>query len=196
MSSTTERISQRVVDLIPTVPRGLLERGAIAAAKNLEDERLVALRDVWDGRSGRLILGPTGAGKSLALAQAARRFALSRSRGEDAPKVVWYRADELARALGERGGTESVSRAKTAALLIIDDLGWERWHETLLEVVGSRYDGRKVTTATTGLKMADFVNRYGDAFLRRIVEVGDGGAIDLWRHRQMEQLQLSVGGTA
>jgi DNA replication protein DnaC len=112
---------------------------------------------------------------------AARRFAIARARGsEDVPRVLWYRADELSRALKERGGSEEIQKAKMTRLLIVDDMGWEPYHDTLTEVIAARYDGNRPTAATSGLTQAGFVSRYGDALLRRISEVGEGGVVDTW----------------
>lgn len=177
----TNRINHRIVDLLPSVPRRLLEPGAVAAAQRLTEARLANIRDTWDGKSGRLVLGQTGRCKSVALAMAAKRLAIARARGDESvPRVLWCRADELARSLKERGGSEEVAKAKNVGLLIIDDVGWESFHETLTEVIAVRYDRSKATAVTSGLEQDGFIRRYGDALVRRIVEVGNGGVVDLW----------------
>lgn len=157
------------------VPRRLLEPGAVEAARRIADPRLTTILQRWGGSSGLLLLGPTGAGKSLSLALASRRLAAGRLRGFDLPKVTWFRADELT-----RGGREMVSQAKRAEVAVLDELGWEYRTDVVLEVIGARYDAGKVTAATSGQNLGGFLKRYGDAILRRLIEVGGGSLVNVW----------------
>jgi len=90
----------------------------------------------------------------------------------------WFRADELA---GAWSDANLVNRAKTDRLVIVDELGWERFAGIVQEVVGCRYDDDLPTVVTSGLTREKFVERYGDAMERKITDVGNGGVIDLWQ---------------
>lgn len=160
---------------LPGVPRYLVEVEPGALARHIADRRLLAIACRWNADSGRLVLGPTGVGKSLSFAQAARRLAAARDRGLRVPKVFWFRADELA-----RGSAETIAQAKRAPVVVLDDLGWERRGRVITEVIGARYDAGRVTVATSGLTAVMFLDRYGDAILRRLVEVGGGELVDAW----------------
>ncbi|MBK8994636.1 MAG: ATP-binding protein [Myxococcales bacterium] len=153
---------------------------------------------------GRLICGPTGVGKSLALAlvlrrvmrvEAAQRYDAADDYGRDALALVvsdyvWARAQDLPVArlqtrLGD-GEAELIANAKRADVLVLDDLGWESQRanaaDVVLEVIATRYDAGKPTLVTSGLTLADLTERYGAAVVRRICETGGlpGRVLDLW----------------
>lgn len=153
---------------------------------------------------GRLICGPTGVGKSLALAlvlrrlmraEAAQRYDAADDYTRDNLALVcrdhvWTRAQDLPVArlqtrLGD-GEAELVSRALAADLLVLDDLGWESQRagaaDVVLEVLAARYDAGSPTLVTSGLQLAAVRERYGDALIRRICEAGGlpGRVLDLW----------------
>lgn len=140
------------------------------------DQRLLPIARSWDGVSGRLLLGPSGCGKTLT---AARAGALIRD-AKTETWVQWIRADELSRMLSIRGAAEEIENLKSARVLIIDELGYERWPELCLEVIGSRHDWERPTLVTSGLKLDQFLERYSEATARRISETGGGSIVNLW----------------
>ncbi len=150
---------------------------------------------------GRLVLGPTGIGKSVTGAAVIRRmlgmlpehYGL-RGRRMERPKwreLAYIRAFDLpnarlALALG-KGEADLVEKAKRAEFLVLDDVGWESRRagadDVVAEVIAARCDVGLPTYATTGLRLAQFEERYGNAVVRRIVESGglSGRVIDCWR---------------
>lgn len=159
------------------IPKKYLTQGAKQALCRVTTEPLRELAKSWEGASGVAILGDTGCGKSLCAALGCERV---RKVHESEGWVKWIRADELSRLLQERNGAELVNLVKEARLLVIDELGYERWPETILEVVGSRYDHERPTVLTSGLRSEPFALRYSDATIRRVTETGDGMLIDCW----------------
>ena len=79
-----------------------------------------------------------------------------------------------------------VAEAKRTHVLFLDDVGWESRRagadDVISEVIASRYDSGYPTYVTSGLTLAGFTERYGDAIVRRIVECGgmSGKVVDLW----------------
>lgn len=152
-------------------------------------------------QGGRLILGPTGIGKSVAGVAWLRRLIgmraenyLPRSMGKlpmsQYPRLVYVRAFDLPNArLAAKFGTgeaDLVERAIAADFLVLDDIGWESRRagadDVVPEVIAARYDAGRVTYATTGLRLEQFTARYGDAVVRKLTEASGlpGKMIDLW----------------
>ena len=137
-----------------------------------------------------LMLGRTGAGKTLAARLMARKVG-RRWAGESIAKqkhrlehsdiytverlgIAWYSATELALAVARhplgKGAPEEVDKARDGSLLVLDDLTWPQRDDTTLEVLGHRYDNGKPTIATAGCSRADLIARFGDAVVRRLLE--------------------------
>lgn len=154
------------------IPRRYLDAPVTA----VKDARLRALRDTWSGLCGILALGPSGIGKTLTMALLGS--ALAKEHNE--AWTQWIRADELSRALSVRGGAEDIDQLKAARVLVIDELGYERFPELCLEVIGARHDWNRPTLVTSGLKLDAFLERYGEATARRISETGKGCVLNLW----------------
>lgn len=155
------------------IPRRYLE----ASRLNLEsalDPRCSQWASNWKGASGAILIGPTGCGKSTAAALAANRVKQTDTWAK------WVRADELSRILSERGGIEHVQVIKQARVLVLDELGYERFPELLLEVLGARHDACRPTVVTSGLTLDAIAARYSDATVRRILEIGTGSVVDCW----------------
>lgn len=140
----------------------------------------------WKRPSGSAIFsGPTGIGKTLCLVALGR--GLVGRLGSDKPseedrwwlrRVRFVRAAHLVRAhrqhpLGS-GEPPEVERAVTASLLLLDDVGNERDDRdgVMFDVVDRRYMRNRPTLLTTYLGPEQLANRYGDAFIRRLLDHG------------------------
>lgn len=129
-----------------------------------------------------LILGPTGAGKTVAAALAFRRLLAAGVADPGVPWFMaagasWYDASELARArrgwpLGQ-GDPPEHERAARASILFLDDLGQERLDDgSVRDVLNARYESERPTVVTTGLRMSELVTRYDAQLVRRILQGG------------------------
>ncbi len=131
-----------------------------------------------------LLAAPTGSGKSaglLAWLWRERSRLIARAQGGEENVAVstflWATGPELAVArrnasLGEEAPL--IRYSLDCALLIMDELGFEKLTEVPFEIIDHRYRRGGVTVVTTGLKPAEFRARYGDAMYRRLTE---GGAV-------------------
>ena len=149
---------------------------------------------------GRLVCGPSGIGKSVAGIAVMRRLhplkpsnmndLWDNPEAETGPSSLWARAFGLANArleskLGD-GEASAVRSAIAANFLVLDDMGWESKRagadDVIAEVIAARYDAGRITYATTGISYSAFVDRYGSAVVRRIVESGGlkGKVVDVW----------------
>jgi len=133
----------------------------------------------WDMKSGGALLGPTRCGKSLVAGLAGDRAASKIGEGSTT-WTRWIRADYLTRMIHERSGGEMISELKLTRVLVIDEMGYERFPELCLEVIGDRHDNQRATIITSGMRVAEFAKRYSDATLARIAEIGDGLIVDCW----------------
>jgi hypothetical protein len=180
---------------------------ALDPAKRLERLSPKPLRWVAEKYSpsehgGLLIVGPTGVGKTLSVVHAVDRLArpafradlrevqhdVRRDRREiavrthAAPPVVWFRSFELGKArrqapLGE-GEAPLVLEAIKAPIAVLDDLGWEDPRDTAIaEIIAERYDAKRPTIVTSGLRPEELEQRYGSALLRRIIDGEPKGRI-------------------
>ena len=93
-------------------------------------------------------------------------------------RVRFLSADSIVRStlihpLG-RGEPPELDRSATAGLLLLDDLGNERGDRdnVLFRVLDQRYMASLPTIVTTHLGEPELRQRYGDAFVRRIVDHG------------------------
>jgi len=159
-------------------------RGAVG------DKQLLEWAEGYDGKSGALLIGPTGVGKSAA-ASLALRGLIERHLSTweqhhppthqtrylwEAPRFLslrWTSAVAIGAArresqLGSR--PTDLVRAEEPEVVVIDDLGWEQDAQTVIEVLAARYDAAKVTIATSGLGISALADRYGDSVVRRIFE--------------------------
>lgn len=160
---------------------------AIAALDSI-DERLLKFSAVWSGDYGAVLTGPTGCGKSLSAAVALSRVTLGLPRYWSA----WVRADVLTRLSASRDHAGDLARIKSVHVLVIDEMGFERFPESVLEVIGDRYDRNLPTVVTTGLKPEEFISRYADSTVRKIIEPGDGFVVNCWGTKQIELLARSI----
>jgi len=182
-----ELVAGRLRRTLESGPIALAGFGLSALAGMVKNTKLKALAESYAPfeHGGRLILGPTGVGKTVAGVAVCRRTLASPSAG-----ASWVRALDLpnARLQQSLGSGEAalVSSATSAGFLVIDDLGWESKRagadDVCVEVLATRYDRGLPTYVTSGLTRAAFIERYGDAIVRRIVEAGGlpGKVVDLW----------------
>lgn len=153
----------------------------------VSDRRLRELAATWNGVSGKLLLGPSGTGKTVTVARAGA----GQAKIHNDSWVHWIRADELSRTLSIKGGAEEIEQLKAARVLVIDELGWERWPELVLEVIGARHDWERPTLVTCGLTLDKFLERYGEATARRISETGGGSIVNLWDTKKVQALRAA-----
>lgn len=161
------------------IPRRYLSQGALDAKIRCHPE-LRSFCDTWTGDTGSLLLGPTGCGKTLVAAFASQRICKIQS---SETWVKWVRADQLSHLLNEHTAMDQLNQLNKARVLVIDELGYERWPELVLEVLGTRHDWDRPTLVTCGLKQEQLLKRYSEATARKIIEIASGGVIDCWEKR-------------
>jgi DNA replication protein DnaC len=152
---------------------------AVAACKSKACEQAKSFLSRWDMRSGGALLGPTRCGKSVVAGLSGDRAAAKLGEGSQT-WTKWIRADYLTRMIHERSGGEMVNELKLARVLIIDEMGYERFPELCLEVIGDRHDNQRPVIITSGMRVKEFAARYSDATLARIAEIGNGIIVDCW----------------
>lgn len=191
-----QTIAFRVGHALTNGPRAL---GSLSFAEALSriDAKLRPLAEqLTPEHGGRLICGPTGVGKTTALVAVTRRLITENIDHPDPDRplagvdIRWARAADLPIArLGHglgHGEAELVERARNCEILCLDDLGWESRRagadDVISEVIAYRYDTGRVTWVTTGLRPEQVVEKYSEAFTRKICEAGarPGKVLDLW----------------
>lgn len=133
--------------------------------------------DEWDGQENLILKGPYGTGKTGLLVGIVRvlcdRYALSGRRihfttGADL-------LDDLRHGYDDGTHAQTLARAKSIALLAIDDLGAEKPNEWVLErlfvIVNARYEAMLPTFITTNYGLDELKNeRVGPRVLERLLE--------------------------
>jgi DNA replication protein DnaC len=77
-----------------------------------------------------------------------------------------------------KGECPTLEKAREARILVIDDLGLERDHGPILDVLHERNQQNRVTWVTSGLTIEQIRERYGEAVYRRLVEMnGTAGRV-------------------
>lgn len=182
------------------LPSGFDEQQLAVASNTRPEVRATVERLArWNplGSEWRLVLGPTGVGKTwgvIARLAAARRY-LEGLVGElpRLPWVVWTREQDVVEAarkhkLGagdapllealrgrerfDRRGVPFCDDRTSADLAIIDEAGYCGDSEALRRVLDVRYGAKRATVVTTGLTLKEFgsAEHYGGAVLRRLIE--------------------------
>lgn len=158
-----------------------------AKFRRLANARVLAAAEAWaraGGRSGLVLLGPTGSGKTASLVgalhqlHADKRAELERldvealRRWRPAPDVVWTSGPVL---LEERrrerlGGPAPAiaSRARSAGIVVLDELGYVDMPELLLDIADARYARGLPTVVTSGARAPDLIARIGAAVWRKL----------------------------
>jgi DNA replication protein DnaC len=136
----------------------------------------------WSPTQGLLLIGPTGCGKTSALVarmhdlrRRAHGAAIDRGESELVP-VMWVTEHDLAVALRAhplgRGECPLVRDAKSAAALVVDEVGPVGRSGPLFEVLNARYQRGLRTVVTSGLTLEQVTSTYGDAMVRRVLNGG------------------------
>lgn len=144
---------------------------------------IISATEDYDGTTGLLLIGKTGAGKTVGAVHTAFSLWERCFRERVAvPFILFVKATDLAaarrcHALGE-GEPELVLEATEAPLLLLDDLGQDdKRDNTVFEVLDARYDAQRPTVVTSGFPVEEISARYGQALVRRIVETNGAGKI-------------------
>jgi DNA replication protein DnaC len=104
-----------------------------------------------------------------------------------ASKLRFVSAIDLARARSDRARSDAEPRiireAKCASLLILDEIAYEATKfdpQVVRDVIYERYryGAKRPMIVTSGARMAELHERYGEAMIRRITDMGS--VIDLW----------------
>ncbi len=144
----------------------------LSSASDSELEALVAsafVAHIEDTPEANIVFsGATGVGKSVAAAIVVRSRNI---------RCCWYATRDLCEKVRQwplgKGEPEDIERAKGAGLLVLDDLGLESAdHGTLLSIIEARYWKALPTITTTGLGTAELIEKYGEAFYRRLLNCG------------------------
>lgn len=117
-----------------------------------------------------VLLGPTGAGKSV-LATHLAVHAVIEGKG-----MCWASAIEIGASRRDAGlgrTPEILDDAKRAGVLLLDDLGQEDniGRQVVNELMHERYDDSKPTVITTGFDSEWVAERYGAQLARRVFEM-------------------------
>ena len=153
-----------------------------------EVERFV---DSWDGKQSLLLTGGYGVGKTGLIAAALRRIAarysttpveqLGLSYGNKERKPIFFASTvSLTDALraGYNDGTfqQTLNRAKSCRLLVLDDLGSEKaseWvQERLFSIIDDRYGAMLPTWGTSNLGPEQLATQIGERAFWRLIENG------------------------
>jgi DNA replication protein DnaC len=137
---------------------------------------LLAFCENWNGKENLLLYGRYGVGKTGLLAAAIRHVVLTTVPG----KIMFSSTVALTDALraGYNDGTfqETMNRAQSAALLVLDDLGSEKaseWvQERLFSIIDYRYGNMRPTWASSNLSLEDLASQIGERSFWRLIENG------------------------
>lgn len=152
------------------------------------DPRLQRVATHWDPSRGNLLmLGKSGLGKTFTLVALAHRLATEAVADFDENALIaracWRDGYGLvtARRQHRLGKSEApdVQSALAAGLLFLDEIGHEPEDPVLWEIADQRYRHNRLTLTTSGMTRAQLDDRYGEAFVRRLVEP-KGAVLDLW----------------
>lgn len=130
----------------------------------------------WDGHQGLILKGPYGTGKTGLLAGALR--AVCDLYAGSGRRVAFTTGadllDELRRGYDDGTHATRLQRAKTVALLAIDDLGAEKPSEWVIErlfvIINHRYEYELPTFLTTNYGLEELAERIGPRVLERLLE--------------------------
>ena len=154
-----------------------------AAAKKPEPKKAIVGARQWFAeirtRQPMLVLsGLTGAGKSVAAAHVAARYAELRKWWVDAPSgghrspLVWLMGDELARlALIPDNTADFIAKAEAAEFLVVDEVGTQgakAGQLALAQLIARRADSGRLTVITTNANSAELSEPLGAHVVDRL----------------------------
>lgn len=160
------------------------------------------LRKVGTPTLSAFLYGPTGIGKTTALAWLVRRalaeFESSEgARCKQAPGLLWTTAAELA--LSDRRHPLGADRAPllaqaiAAPALVLDDVGIEP-PGVVFEVLTARYDACRPVLATSGLTKRQLTEHLGAAGVRRLTEQHAGYPVLVVNAHDRDDAKGAPGG--
>lgn len=124
-----------------------------------------------------VLIGPTGAGKSVAAAwmlrEAARRFDWNaQATGQEATPFAWVHGSEFGDVkVWSEGDAAWLSKVRNGALLVVDEMGDEATQpsrDALASLLLNRHGKRLRTVLTSNLTREQFRERYGGALTDRL----------------------------
>lgn len=190
------------------LPRFLVTAKPAELVARVEDERLKRVARTWVPQHGNVaLLGETDVGKSTAAGIICRRVIhegvrLGGSFWDLAQGIRWFRAMRLEKEAREhplgKGECQALRLAEKAKLLVIDDLGWERDHKFIADILAERFDSPRLTIITSGLTMDGYEDangnwvsglrdKYGDAVVKRIITTRGRGAVLVSAFPELEE---------
>ncbi|HLY31340.1 MAG TPA: ATP-binding protein [Ktedonobacterales bacterium] len=174
-----QRRLDTILDAANLPPRCASFTLATYPAKNIAAYRALCefLRD-WDGCQSLLLNGQYGVGKTGLIVAALRAVAEQCADGLTTTGVFFTTGvdllDALRRGYDDGTFTPLMDRAKSVAVLAIDDLGAERMTEWVIErlfaIINARYDACLPTFVTTNFGLEDLAERIGARSFERLVE--------------------------
>lgn len=180
-------------EVVRQLPRSAMacSRDELLARVHVEPMHAAVQRWEW-GSPGLVLLGLTGAGKTSAAAWLVRRLvadAYQTGSGFDsATRIRWVHAARVADAIREwplGSGTPPIIRqCERAALLIVDDAGWDVDPAPLSKIFNTRYEHTKPTMLTSAKKPDALAEHYGAPVIRRLLESAGSRAlvVQAWDH--------------
>lgn len=136
--------------------------------------------DAWDGERNLLLVGKYGVGKTGLIAAAIAAVAPRIKRHMS--NAIWFVStvgltDQLRAGYSDGSFTETMQKAQTVPLLILDDLGAEKaseWvQERLFAIIDRRYGERLPVWATSNLGPDRLAEQIGERVFWRLMEDGD-----------------------
>lgn len=131
-------------------------------------------RNFPNGGKGVFFLGKVGRGKTH-LAGAIARYVIENYY----VPVIFRSYSEMLDKIKQNfdGDKKEVERLCNAPLLIIDDLGQEKWtewnHEVLFRIINSRYETKSPIVVTSNLSPMELRENVGEAVFSRLYEMTD-----------------------
>lgn len=156
----------------------LPERFAEAATFKLPDDFYTAISNLSE--KGIMLQGNVGVGKTFMVLAAMSKIAqLNEEQGQSISWRLWSVADilvEMRENFGKNAdGMTAVEKARTADVLVLDDLGAEKYSEwaeaALFSIIDDRYVRMAPIIITTNLTLDEISARLGDRIASRLAHM-------------------------